>query len=210
MLVSGVTAAADAVYERSPGRHGSGDRRFALGHFLTGPAMQAIIGFELARLAREQHDLAVRVTPCRGVMVLVAAADPTIATYVPATLALRDRGPERLRVLSMARGDHRIDNVTRTGFDLTTRGGDRARSVWERLYRSGPLAAGSRVRVAGLDATVIEDRDGAPVRVRFDFGEPLDSAHLCLLQWRDGGIVPLRPPAPGETIDLPYEPGPMR
>ena len=34
--------------------------------------------------------------PCPGVMVLVAAADPTIATYVPATLALHDRGPERL------------------------------------------------------------------------------------------------------------------
>jgi hypothetical protein len=182
----------------------------ALGHFLIAPAMKAIIGFELARIAREQHDLAARTAPCRGVMVLVAAADPVVSTYVPATLSVRDRGPERLRVLSMAGGDHRIDNVTRTGFDLTTRGSDRVRSVWERLYRSGPLPAGSRVRVAGLDAKVIEDRGGAPVRVRFDFGEPLGSAHLCLLQWRDGGIVPLRPPAPGETIALPYEPGPMR
>jgi hypothetical protein len=183
---------------------------FAFGHFVVGPAMRTIIGFELARLAREQHELAMRMAPCAGVMVLVAAADPTVATYVPATLVLRDRGPERLRVLSMAASDHRIDNVTRTGFDLTTHGSERVRSVWERLYRSGPLAAGTRVRVAGLDATVIQDRDGAPVRVRFDFGEPLDSPHLCLLQWRDGRIVPLRPPAPGETIDLRYEPGPMR
>jgi len=183
---------------------------FALGHFVTGPVLRAIIGFELARLAREQHEQAARMAPCLGVMVLVAAADPTIATYVPATLALRDRGPERLRVLSMAASNHRIDNVTRTGFDLTTPGSDRERSVWERLYRSGPLAAGTRVRVAGLDALVVEDRDGAPVRVRFDFSEPLDSAHLCLLQWRDGGIVPLLPPAPGETMDLPHQPGPMR
>jgi hypothetical protein len=143
-------------------------------------------------------------------MVLVTAADPTIATYVPATLALRDRGPERLLVLSMAASDHRIDNVTRTGFDLTTLGSDRVRSVWERLYRSGPLAAGSQVRITGLDALVVEDRAGAPVRVRFDFGEPLDSAHLCFLQWRDGSIVPLQRPEQGETIDLPYQPGPMR
>lgn len=183
---------------------------FAVGHFLAGPAFRMIIGVELARLAREQHEVAMRVAPCPGVMVLVAAADPTIATYVPATLALHDRGPERLRVLSMAASDHRVDNVTRTGFDLTTVGGDRARSVWERLYRSGPLEAGARVRVTGLDAIVLEDRGGDPVRVRFDFGEPLDSPHLCLFQWRDGGIIPLRPPAPGETIDVPYEPGPMR
>jgi hypothetical protein len=183
---------------------------FALGHFLAGPAFRTIIGLELARLAREQHEVAMRVAPCPGVMVLVAAADPTIATYVPATLALHDRGPERLRVLSMAASDHRIDNVTRTGFDLTTVGGGRVRSVWELLYRNGPLTAGTRVRVAGLDAMVVEDRSGAPVRVRFDFGEPLDSPHLCLFQWRGGGVVPLRPPAPGEAVDLPYEPGPMR
>jgi hypothetical protein len=183
---------------------------FALGHFVTGPALRTIIGFELARLAHEQHALAARMAPCSGVMVLVTAADPTIATYVPATLALRDRGPERLLVLSMAASDHRIDNVTRTGFDLTTLGSDRVRSVWERLYRSGPLAAGARVRITGLDAMVVEDRAGAPVRVRFDFGEPLDSAHLCFLQWRDGRIVPLQRPEPGETIDLPYQPGPMR
>ena len=72
---------------------------FVLGHFVTGPATRTIIGFELARLAREQHAVADRMGPCPGVMVLVAAADPTIATYVPATLALHDRGPERLRVL---------------------------------------------------------------------------------------------------------------
>jgi hypothetical protein len=183
---------------------------FALGHVVTAPLVRTIIGVDLARLAREQHALAARMVPCPGVMVLVAAADPTIATYVPVTLALNDRGPERVRVLSMAASDHRIDNVTRTGFDLSTRGTERTRSVWERLFRGGPLAAGTRVRVEGLDALVVEDRDGAPVRVRFDFGEPLDSPHLCLLQWRDGKIAPLRPPQPGEAIDLVYQPGPMR
>ena len=70
--------------------------------------------------------------------------------------------------------------------------------------------AGTTVRLAGLGATVIEDRDGVPVRVRFDFGEPLDSVHLGLLPWRNGGLIPLEPPAPGETLGLPYEPGPMR
>jgi hypothetical protein len=183
---------------------------FALGHFVTGPAMRTIIGFEFGRLAREQYAVADRVPPCAGVMVIVAAADPTIATYVPAILALRDRGPERLRVLSLARSDHRIDNVTGTGFDLVTPGGDGGRSVWERLYRSGPLEAGTAVRLGGLDATVIEDRDGAPVRVRFDFGEPLESPHLCLLQWRNGGLIALQPPVPGQTIDLPYQPGLMQ
>jgi hypothetical protein len=39
---------------------------------------------------------------------------------------------------------------------------------------------------------------------------PLDSVHLGLLPWRNGGLIPLEPPAPGETLGLPYEPGPMR
>jgi hypothetical protein len=182
---------------------------FAFGHLVAAPVLRIAVGTVLTNLARQQRDLAAGTPFCKGVMVLVAAADPVVATYVPVTMTLMNRGPERLRVLSMAPNQHRIENVTRTGFDLVTEGGTRTRTVWERLYGGGPMSSGTRVTLTSLDARVIEDRDDVPVRVRFDFGEPLDAGHLCFFVWRDGMISPLAPPRPGETIDLPHQPGPM-
>jgi hypothetical protein len=110
--------------------------------------------------------------------------------------------------LSLAGYDHRLEHVTRTGFDLVVGGHERVRSLWERLYRSAPMRAPTRVTIPSLDAVVIEDRDGTPVRMRFDFGEPLDSPHLCFFQWRDGRMASLAPPKPGDTIELPHQLGP--
>lgn len=180
----------------------------AAGHLVVAPAVRVIVGLSLGRIAAETHTQAAHVPPCRSVMVIVAAADPAVATYVPATLLLWDQHPERLRVLSMAPADHRIERVTDTGFDLVTLDPGRSSSLWERLYRREPLRAGARVVVPSLDALVVEDVGGIPVRVRFDFGAPLDSPDLCFLQWRDGRLRPLRVPAHG-TIYLPHEPGPM-
>jgi hypothetical protein len=182
---------------------------FALTHLVVAPLLRVALGVRLAQIARAQQEEALQVPACPGVMVIVAADDPTIAMYVPATLVLQDRAPERVRLLSMAADDHRIENVTPTGFDLVTSGRVRGRTVWERLYRSTPLPAGTRVTLPSFDATVVEDRAGAPARTRFDFREPLDSPHLCFVQWRDGRLVRLTPPKPGETVDLPHYPGLM-
>jgi hypothetical protein len=145
---------------------------------------------------------------CSGVMIMPAVADPGVAIYVPALMMLNGRGPERLRVLSMAPVEHRIENVTRSGFDLAVL--DRARewTLWERVYRRRPLPAGTRVVIGSLDATVLEDAGGVPTRLRFDFGEPLDSPHLCFYQWRNSALVRLRVPRPGDAVHLGYEWGP--
>jgi hypothetical protein len=182
---------------------------FGAGQFVAGPVLRVGLGRLLAETARAQHELAARLPPCSGTMVIVAAADPTVASYVPATLLLRDRGPARLRVLSLADRDHRLDEVTRTGFDLTTLGGARERTMWERLFRQEPVPAGLHVSTAGLDVTVLEADNGAPVRLRAEFDVPLDSPELCLMQWRDRTLKPLERPAPGSTVTLPYERGPM-
>lgn len=181
----------------------------AAGHLVAAPLIRLAMARQLTRVAVEQHDLAARVPVCAGVMVLAVAADPTVATYVPATLAFRNRGPDRLRVLSMAPRDHRIENVTATGFDLVTLGGARKRTIWEQLYGFRPMPTGTRVKLTSLNAQVIEDQDGIPVRVRFDFGEPLESGGLCFFQWRDGTIGPLALPRIDEAVDLPHHPGPM-
>jgi hypothetical protein len=181
----------------------------AIDHLVLAPVLRVITASALTRFATRQQEIAAQAPLCTGVMVLVAAGDPIITTYVPATLALRDRRPERLRVLSMAPAAHRIENVTDTGFDLVTLGERAGMTVWERLYGGGLMPSGTRVRLTSFEATVVEDHGGVPSRVRFDFGERLASPHLCLVQWRDGAISTLEKPQPGAVIDLPYHPGPM-
>jgi hypothetical protein len=179
-----------------------------IAHLGLGPFVRAAAGVALARVAEETEAVAAATPSCDGTMVLVAAADPTIATYVPAVLARAARAPERLRVLSMAPGDHRVEHITETGFDLVTLRTDRERSLWELLYRRAPLPAGTRVTIPSLDALVAADSRGAPLRVRFDFGMPLSSRDLCFLHWRDGQLKELN--LTGQTqVDLPHEPGPL-
>lgn len=141
-------------------------------------------------------------------MVIVAAADPAVAIYVPATMVLRGSAPERLRVLSMAPANHLIENVTPSGFDLVMLDPARTWTLWEQLYRRGPLPAGTRVNIPSLDVVVLQDAGGIPVRMRFDFGEPLASPHLCFYQWRDGALSRLPIPRPGDAVHLAYERGP--
>lgn len=181
----------------------------AIDHLIAAPVLRFATGAALTRFAAQQEQIAAQTPACTGVMILAAAADPIITTYVPATMVLRNRGAERLRVLSMARANHRIENITATGFDLVTLGAHTTRTVWERLYGGGLMPSGTRVTLTSFEATVVEDREGVPSRVRFDFGEPLASTHLCLSVWRDGAIVRIEKPEPGEVIDLPYHPGPM-
>ena len=182
----------------------------AFAHLVAAPILRVAIGTELTRVAEAQHVQATRAPSCSGLMVVIAAADPTIAMYVPATAALEGRDPGKgLRVLSLAAADHRIENVTLSGFDLVSFRRTPTRSVWELLYRRRPIPSGTHVTVPPLDVTVIEDFDGAPTRVRFDFGQPLDSPDLCFVEWRDGRVRSLPPPAPGRTIEIPHQPGPL-
>jgi len=168
------------------------------------------VPFTLTRVAREQRRVAATAPTCTGVMIVVAADDPTIAMFVPAALSLQRSPPQRLHILSMAAGAHRIEGVTSRGFDLlVTDGRANGRTVWERLFRAAPVPPGVRATTADFEVTVIEADAGAPVRTRFVFTEPLDSRRLCFVQWRAGQLARLTVPAPGERLDLPWERGPM-
>jgi hypothetical protein len=180
----------------------------AFGQLVGAPILRVLGGVKVRALAAEQHALAAATPPCPGVMVIVAAADPTVATYVPVSMALLSRRPERLRVLSMAPADHRIENVTATGFDLVVL--DRGdKTVWEALYGMSGLRPRTHVTMPSLDALVLEGHGGLPGRVRFDFHEPLRSGRLCFYAWGDGRLEALAPPRPGEVRHVPYHRGPM-
>jgi hypothetical protein len=179
-------------------------------HLVAAPVVRVAVPFTLTRVAREQRRVAATAPTCTGVMIVVAADDPTIAMFVPAALSLQRSPPQRLHILSMAAGAHRIEGVTSRGFDLlVTDGRANGRTVWERLFRAAPVPPGVRATTADFEVTVIEADAGAPVRTRFVFTEPLDSRRLCFVQWRAGQLARLTVPAPGERLDLPWERGPM-
>ena len=182
----------------------------ALLHLAVAPAIRGAGAVALAQVARQQGRVAAAAPACAGVMIIVAADDPTIAMFVPAALALQGRAPQRLHILSMAAGDHRIEQVTGRGFDVVvTNGRAGGRTVWERLFRDAPVPPGMRIRTIDFEVTVIDAQAGGPVRTRFVFAESIDSRNLCFVQWRGGQLVELRVPGRGERLDLPREPGPI-
>jgi hypothetical protein len=184
---------------------------------LAGGVMFRVRGAQtLARLARAQQALASSLPPCAGTMVIVNASDPTVAHLAPAMLALRGQAPRRLRLLSMSPAKLRIEEVTRTGFQLAVIGRPRPPTTQERIFRSTPVPVGTHVSIAGLDVTVLEGTSAPDDPqywegkvIRFDFGEPLDSPDLCFIQWTRRGLERLAPPRPGQVIDIPLQFGPL-
>lgn len=74
-----------------------------------------------------------------------------------------------------------------------------------RYYRAPELRfrTGQRVELAGLSVEVLAlDAAGDPNELLFRFDEPLESASLRWLAWKDGVYVPWQPPAVGESIHL--------
>jgi hypothetical protein len=74
------------------------------------------------------------------------------------------------------------------------------------LYRTinKPMHAGQKVQLEGLAIEVLEvTEDGRPLRVRFDFAEPLGSDRYRFYHWVDNQFRPLALPAVGETKVLP-------
>jgi hypothetical protein len=182
----------------------------ALNHFLVGPLFRCVLGVGMGQIADAQWSIARQAPPCAGTMVMVAAADPSIATYVPAAMVLLDRPPRRFRLLSSAPHDHVLERTSATGLDLVVRTDARQPGFWEVLHREAPPAAGTEVQLEGLHVTVKEATEAGPMRVHFEFDQPLESPELCFLTWRDGALRPLALPPPGGSVPVPHELGPMR
>lgn len=181
----------------------------AFGHFFFGPLFRMTLGVAFGRIADAQWSIARAAPPCDGTLVLVAAADPVVATYVPAAMMLLGRPPHRLRLLSAAPHDHLLERTSANGFDLVVRTDARKPGFWEQVYRDAPPAPGTVVRLSGLVITVKESDPAGPMRVHFDFDQPLESPDLCFMTWHDGALRSLALPPPGQGVPVPHELGPM-
>jgi hypothetical protein len=176
-------------------------------HLVCAPAFRVGASFLWRGMSRETERIAAAAPDCGPHLVVLAAADPTVITYVPGAM-VPTRRVERFRVLSAAPNDHRLENVTETGFDLVVVG-ERRPNFWERVHRDTPLQSGAVVSLGDLRVEIVEAVAHGPTRLRVDLRRPLDDPGLCLLVWRDGDLQLLEPPTPGAALDLPHQPGPM-
>lgn len=139
---------------------------------------------------------------------LLVGSDPTLTLYLSAALAFYE--PERSRrlrgmvPLSMSPRDQRLSRTAPDTFELQSFGQLRP-APFERLFRNRPAQVGERVRTRGLEAQVLRTEGGSAQTVRFRFAD--GAARACLLQLRDGVPKPIEL-AVGETLTLPYAPGP--
>ncbi len=181
-----------------------------LGHFLTGPLFRVVMGVVLGQIAEAQWSIARTAPPCDGTLVLVAGADPTIASFVPAAMILLGRSPRHFQLLSSAPHDHEVERTSDSSIDLVVRTDERKVGFWEQVHRDVSPAPGTEVRLPGLHVTVKESVEAGPMRVHFDFGRPLESPELCFMRWHDGALRPLALPPPGHAVAVPHELGPLR
>jgi len=182
----------------------------AFAHLVYAPLLIRV-GFALLvrHVGRETVRIAATVPEgCGPRYVVPAAADPVLNTYAPAAM-FPARTIETFRIISLAPNDHRLENVTETGFDLRVIG-ERGPNFWEWVHREVPLKTGDVVDLPDLRVEILESGGSGPTGFRVDLRRSLDDPELCLLEWHDGAFRRMPPPKPGQSVDLPHELGPLR
>lgn len=171
---------------------------------------------KLVRRARDTDAIAaeiVRLAPPSGRVFLVAAADPAVFLYPRAILS--DVAPGAVRcwsVLSAARAGHRITRTGARSLAIEPVGHTLLDGSFDTLFRGAdrPLAAGDTVEQCGAEIRVAEVRDGRPARIEVALRRTLDDPVLAWLIWRDGRLERFALPAVGQTVEVPWSPGPSR
>jgi hypothetical protein len=163
--------------------------------------------------------------------VVVLALDDLVAIHLP-LLRVFDQGmaPEDLRrlaadrahagglplpdrigylgstVLSLSAAPHRLRRTAADAFELFTPAGTLLDGTWAECLRARglPLGRGSVLRVDGMTATVLDDRDGRPTRVEFRFDRPLEDPALVFLALIDHRLRRFPWPAIGGEVTVPH------
>ncbi|XYI03868.1 hypothetical protein ACMHYB_30545 [Sorangium sp. So ce1128] len=185
-------------------------------HVALAPLVFIAATFSSADIARKLEDAARTAeigAPPRKRVFLAASSDPMASIYPQAVLALES--PDAFScwsMLSMTKASHRLTRTGPSSFTLAPIGQTMLTGAFETLYRapSAPVQPGYEVRQCGATVRVAEVEDGKPSRLEVDLGAPLEDPGLVLLAWRDGKLRRVAPPAVGETIELPWSPGPTR
>jgi len=206
-----------AILARASSASGAGKAiavLLGISHLACAPLLSLRAQRSLARRGRGAERVAHEVSalvPAGGRAFLVAASDPFVFLYPRGILAQTAPGMVSCwSVLSAARASHRLTRIGERrlalepierpllagSFDTLFRAPDRAFSVGDTVEQCG-----ATLRVSAL-------RDGLPTRLEITFQRQLDDPKLAFLIWRDQELTRLALPALGETVELPWSPGP--
>ena len=144
-------------------------------------------------------------------IIVLAASDPMANIFaLDALLYAGLPAPRSFSVLSTAPLDHRLVRTDEARFSLSTVGGAMHRSMMEQLYRpiSDPLVPGDRVVIAPLSVEVLEGDAQGPTRILVTLATAPEGVETVFLTWQGGRLERVALPPPGESMDLPWEPGP--
>ena len=150
--------------------------------------------------------------PPRAGMTILAPALPDFITaaYVP-TVRLVDgiAVPTSWWFLSIAPRDHLLTRTAADRIELASIGGPMLQTPFELLLRSAalPFRRGDEVRLEGMTVRVLEEQDGAPIRIEARFDRSLDDPKVWCIEWRDGKLRKLTLPGIGESVRIPYQRG---
>lgn len=138
------------------------------------------------------------------------ASDMLVNMYFPMKTYYDDKPmPSIWQVLSPAPHPHRVTRVDEKTFELEVlEGGTDDNMVWQ-LYRaaSKPFLKGERVRVGSYEIEVLTVGARGVSQLRVTSPEPLEN--IRIVSWLEGTLKPITLPAPGQSLDLPWTPGPM-
>jgi hypothetical protein len=141
---------------------------------------------------------------------IVAASDPLASIYVGAARAVSAPGTASAWcILSMARATHRIERIDSRTLVITIRPGMLYGS-FEGLFRSddAPLRSGDSVELDDARVTVLSNNGNHPTSIQVRFHTSLEDPELRLLVWMDGRLAPLDLPHVGDSVEVPWSPGP--
>lgn len=145
-------------------------------------------------------------------IVVPLAPDFVIGTYTPDVRFITDgQVPRAWWALSLAPHDHVL---TRTGADrieLASVGGPMLRAPFENLFRSRkvPFHPGDEVQLKGMTVRVVEEEEGSPTKIEARFDRSLEDPTLWFVEWRDGVLKRMKPPAIGASVKLEWRKGPF-
>jgi hypothetical protein len=160
------------------------------------------------------HDGAREAAGAKNVFI-AAGSDPMTTVYAHFVL-IGEGAPDAMACWSWldgAKADTRITRVAPDVLAVEPVGTTFLRGSFEGVYRSPDLAMhdGEEVKQCGTTIRVAAMTDGHPSRIEVAFGAPLESTpDVAVLAWQAGALRRLPLPAVGESVVVPWNPGPAQ
>ncbi len=200
-----------------------GPRRLAVGflafvHVVASPLLAVLTTFNTAYVARLTAEIAhspvLAEGPPERQTVFLQASDPMVYLY-PTALRIREGLVDPRACSTTLSGSAHGVRVTRTGPETLTvepRSGSFVEGPFEVLYRSPkiPFAVGDTATACNAHVTVLAVNEARlPTRIEARFDRSLEDPTLRLVAWKDGALAAVTLEV-GQTLDVPWSPGPMQ